>query len=52
MRNIVASALLALALSGCAAFPGCFVGFSIFPPGPLVYCGVEASPEEEEDDDV
>lgn len=42
---VIASAVLAL--GGCAdATRSCFVGFSLFPPSPVVLCGLDVEPQE------
>lgn len=46
---VVVVAVIAALLNGCALSPGCYVGLSIFPPGPFIHCGVDAAPEEDED---
>lgn len=47
MKPLLLAALLFL--TGCATSPDCYVGVSIFPPGPFVICGVDAEPEEDEE---
>lgn len=39
-----------LLISSCTVAPGCYVGMSIIPPGPFVHCGLDASPDDEEDE--
>lgn len=46
--RILAAGSLMLALGGCAgATRGCFVGFSVFPPLPVVLCGFDVEPPKE-----
>lgn len=42
--------LLALALSGCAVSPGCFVGVGL--TGPLLICGFDLEPDANEVDEA
>jgi hypothetical protein len=47
-----ATLLLALLLEGCSNPAGCFVGVSVFPPGPFVVCGVDVDlPQQDEKGD-
>lgn len=53
MKLVLAAALALLA--GCTAVPGCYVGVSIFPPGPFVHCGLDVgkpAPKEDEELDL
>lgn len=51
MRLVAAALALAL-LTGCASAPSCFVGMSLFPPGPVVMCGADFQDESADDLDV
>lgn len=44
----VAALIAALLLGGCSVAPSCFVGLGL--TGPVVVCGVEAAPPEDEPD--
>jgi hypothetical protein len=39
-------ALVAILLAGCAGTHGCYVGFSLIPPSPVVMCGIDWTPKE------
>lgn len=39
-------------LTACAPRAGCYVGMSLIPPGPVVICGADIEPEEEDDGDA
>lgn len=46
LRILIGSATLAL--GGCAwATHGCFVGVSLFPPSPVLLCGLDVEPPKE-----
>lgn len=48
--RLLMTSTLALALVGCAPAHSCFVGFALFPPLPVVMCGVDLSaPEAKEE---
>jgi hypothetical protein len=51
VKSLLAALALVLA-SGCSAMPGCSVGMSLLPLGPMVMCYVDASPDTDEDDDI
>lgn len=47
---IRAAALAALlAATGCATQPGCYVGFSLIPPTPILVCGLDVEPDDSEE---
>lgn len=48
MRFLSAIVLVFLT-SGCSFAPDCYVGVSLIPPGPFVHCGIDGSPDDEEE---
>ena len=40
--------VLILSTTGCAISPSCYVGISIFPPGPFIHCGVTTEKKDDE----
>lgn len=42
--------ILTVFLSGCASAPSCYVGIAIYPLGPFIHCGLDLSPDDQEEE--